>query len=291
MDDVTDTEDSVAVVEADPTPQTSSPPSTSMVDVSTPTPDPSEPPAPPPSTPTPGEPNLDELIHSERSMSAAREAALEEGRISAIRERDETTRERRQRLAAAVAESDAAPAPVIRSVEQALRQLASDLTPDEIEPVLKVVRNARSTIEDAAFLIANQGWKNAIDQGFDNADDAKAFWAKAEALDPALDGTAILPMYAEHRALSTKAVRDADPEALLKSNSKLRAHLEAYGDTRFKAGRTQGQVDPAGEPTATGGGVQTSYRTLEALTKARAEGRIPDDQAFLKEQDRLLNIS
>ena len=230
-----------------------------------------------PPAPTPEELALDELKYSERSWNSMREAAVEEARTTALREREDSQKTARQRLVTAVTEASAHPAPVIDAVKKELLKLSSDLDDDEMEPILKAVRDARSSIEGAALLIAADEYYNAINAGFDTEADAQAFWEKGAALDPALDASKILPLYAEHKALSTRAVKEAAPEDLLKANSKLRAHFDVEGDRRQAAGRTIGQKDQLLEEGSSegraGGGALTPSAYAAALA---AGGERPD---------------
>lgn len=197
-------------------------------------------------------PNPDELKYSENSLSAARDAASQEARDSALRERDDAYKARRGQLAQAITEKNGHASPVIDSVAKAIRTLSADLTDQEIEPALKAVRDARNIIEEAAFVVTAQGYEAALNSTFSNEDERKAFWEKAEGLDPALDVTAVLPLYAETKALGTRAVKEADPEDLIKANPKLRAHIATQLDAKYASGREQGRKDPRGEAGAEG---------------------------------------
>lgn len=207
-------------------------------------------------TPAP-ESTDDTPVYSKRSLEAERAAALEEGRNTANRERDEAHTERRNRLTQLVSESDAAPAPVVKAVRNALNRIVTDLSDEDAEPILKSVRDARAVIEEAAFSIVGQDYRAAIDAVIGNDPAAvKAFWDKAIGLDPALDAAHVFPLLIEEKALATRAVREADPEALLKSNPKLKAHVEKYADEKYQAGVAQGLISPKpeapveGSPTA-----------------------------------------
>jgi hypothetical protein len=203
-----------------------------------------------------------ELRYSESSLVAERDAAREEGRLTALREREETTRERRKQLAAAIAET-AGPSSVITSAKKAMQStLSESLTDADMEPVLKVIRDARSTIEEAAFVVAANAYESAINSGFENDADSKAFWERAAGLDPALDAATVLPLYAEQKALDTKAVKEADPELLLKANPKLRAYVTKAGDERYRVGRDQGRKDPRGEAGTAGESVAPTGNRL-----------------------------
>lgn len=71
-----------------------------------------------------------------------------------------------------------------------------------------------------------------------------------------------------------------------------REHTAALKAERA-AGFEEGAVSPSGVPSQTGTrtGTPQRYATMDQLTKARAEGQIPDDQQFLAEQNRLLGIA
>lgn len=207
-------------------------------------------------------PEPEELKYSDSTLAAERDAAREEGRSTALREREETTRDRRKQLAAAISET-AGPSAVITSAKKAMQSnLSEALTDADMEPVLKVIRDARSTIEEAAFVVAANAYEAAINSGFDNEADSKAFWERAAGLDPALDAATVLPLYAEQKALDTKAVKEADPELLLKANPKLRAYVAKTGDDRYKVGREQGRKDPRAEAESTGVSVAPSRQGL-----------------------------
>ena len=221
------------------------------------------------------QPQEDVLKYSEKSYLAAQELARSEARTSTLREREETDKERRQRLSDAVtAAGDGLPS-VVRDVQAAIRQLSSDLTVEEMEPAIKRVRDAHGTVQAAAFEIAKSEWRRVIQGVFTDEAESKAFWEKAAGLDPSLDASTILPLISESHALSTEAVRTADPEVLVKANPKLVKHISELEDAAYKRGRDQGRLDPTGDPTTGDGSgsrpASTSLTVEEAKTLPIAE--------------------
>lgn len=216
---------------------------------------------------------LDSLKYSERTYQANREQALAEGRALALTERNATEEARRQRLLERVTDSDASPAPVIRQVKSALKNLSSDLSDDEMEPVVKVVRDVRSALESAAFDIVANDYKDAIDASLGGPDKASAFWQHAEGVSPTLDVPTVLRLHAEAVAMTTDAVKKAKPEDLIAANPALKVYFNEQKDKWVAEGREYGRTDPEGDPTAEG-----RSRT-PSVTPGSLKGRTPEQIA------------
>ena len=86
----------------------------------------------------------------------------------------------------------------------------------------------------------------------------------------------VLAHYAEHRALETKAVKTADPEALIAANPKLKLHIA----NEKKASREQGRKDPPGEPSG-----DTRSASGAAYTLAQIDAMSTSDWMGLGDRD------
>lgn len=121
-------------------------------------------------------------------------------------------------------------------------------TPEQIESVLKHVNTYNLKAVQAAKLEAYVPISDAayellpkeVHQAFTDAANGKAPKDYLEA-------------FAEHKALSTKAVKGLDLEGAKKVSAKLNKEIVEFGEGRFDAGVAHGKTLPLAEPKSNGG--------------------------------------
>ena len=198
---------------------------------------------------------LNELRHSDATLAAEREVAIREGYDKARGEDTEKRQQRNQQIQRLIrAEEGDAPA-VVRAVRNALGKLPAleegeSFSDADFEPVLKTVRDALGLAVDAGLTTVEEIYTGEINRLFENKVERDAFWEKANKLDPMMHVSDVLNLVIEERALSSKSVQNAESESLVTVNPKLKAHINRYGDERYKEGREQGRKDPAGDRSA-----------------------------------------
>lgn len=225
-----------------------------------------------------------ELKYSEATLAAERETAEKTGFERARSEDSERRKARFQDVQRLIKENDGDRPAVIRAVRNALGKLpvledGQSFVDADFEPIIKTVSDAMGIATDAALATVNDIYIGEINRLFEKDDERRAFWDKAQALDPTMHVSDILDLLIEDRALGSKRVHDAEPDDLIKANPKLRSHISKLGDEKFKAGREQGRKDPAGDrqanseanPPARSNGSTSPYTTQEAATLPVAE--------------------
>ena len=198
---------------------------------------------------------VEELIYSEATLTAERETAERSGYDKARGEDADKRRERNQQIQRLIrAEEGDSPA-VIRAVRSALSKLpelgeGESYSDADFEPTLKTVRDALGLAVDSALSVTDDIYTGEINRIFGKKEDSDAFWAEAKRLDPTMHVAEVLDLLIEARALESKKIRNAEPEELMKLNSKLASHINKHGDEKFKVGREQGRKDPPGDRSA-----------------------------------------
>lgn len=195
-----------------------------------------------------------ELRYSESTLAAERELAREEARNQA-RTDDAAARKKRYQELLTVAKDRGGEGPaVLRAVKVALSRLpeleeGESYTDDHFDTVIKTVQQGLDIWPEAALALADEAYASAIEALLGD-EDAKTFWEEARGIDPTLNVSEVINLLIEKKALSSKSIRAADPEELIKLNPKLKAHFAKAGDEKYQAGRKQGRLDPAGDRAA-----------------------------------------
>lgn len=190
--------------------------------------------------------------HSDASLEAAKEAAERTGYQKARKEDADARKERSRIYTDALKSANGDLPNILRSVQNALNRLpeleeGQRYTEADFDPVIKSVRDALNLHVDAAMYTAGQVYEAEINRLIPDKTERESFWREAEALDPALHVSSLLDLLISKRAIASAAITEAEPDALISANPKLKAHLASEKDKSYKAGRTQGRKDPPPE--------------------------------------------
>ena len=217
------------------------------------------------------------LRYSDDHLTAAKAEAEDAGYRKGRVEYDGQIKERRKQLTQAYAGTEAELAPALRQLRNEL-----DLDEDSANRVIGRVQQAFGAATDIALAVAAETYAEAINALFETTEERKAFWERAEGVDPGLSATEVIKLAAEHLALGTDAIKQAKPEDLLKANKGLAAHVAALGDAKYESGREQGRKDPRGEHSTeaiTGAAGSLSYAAYMAMS---SEDRAKQDEGAVR---------
>lgn len=205
-------------------------------------------------------PDEDELTHSESTLKAAKELADTDGYNRALKEAKDD-RDLRYAALSKLVKADGGDLPgVTRAIKNAFAKLPTleegqKYTDADFEPIMKTIKDALDIAPDAAMMLAGERYEASINRLFDDDKARDEFWKQAELIDPAFQVDKILPLLIDQKALSSAAVKDADPEALINANPKLKAYVKSERDAARKIGRDLGRKDP--NPERRGGSDQS----------------------------------